>query len=377
MMNVEYPTYGFKLEYFDERAELMRPYILSFRTETGEIEMYDVKNKRTFLRRTLEHKIQLKDLYEGNKIHLNGRQYDVVGYLDEFTTNALSQRLQHTYAMIKPGFSQHMGDAIERIYQEGLLVAKLRFGYMSRSTAEEFYAEHQGKPFYETLMKYITSGPVVAMELVGNNAISKWRQIIGPTNLDTAKAQAPNSLRARFARSTTENFAHGSDAPETAQREIGIIFGQRSIRLCSDIDNCTMCVIKPHAVKSGYAGKIIKMIVEDGFTISGAVMQELDLTTASEFYEVYRGVVDDYLDSVKELTAGPCLALELAKPPYSVQAFRDLCGPRDVPIAKVIAPNSIRGKYGVDLVHNAVHCTDLEDDAQLECEYFFTLLDAA
>ena len=277
--------------------------------------------------------------------------------------------------MLKPGFSQRIGEALTCIYQNGLIVGKLQMGFMSKETAELFYAEHQGKPFYPTLMQYMTSGPVVAMELVGPNAISKWRSIIGPTNLETAKREAPNSLRALYARNTTENFAHGSDAPETAERELGIIFGQKRIQLVSEIDDTTCCVVKPHALKAGDAGPIINMIANAGFEITGAMTVSLDTQTAGEFLEIYRGVAADYVESVKELSSGTAIVLELKhQNGDSVERFRELCGPRDVAIAKAIRKQSIRAKFGKSTVQNAVHCTDLPGDASLENEYFFTLL---
>ncbi|KAK8878166.1 50S ribosomal protein L3 [Tritrichomonas musculus] len=373
-MNPEFPVYSFKLEYFDEPAELIRPYYLTYRTERGEIEIYDIRNHRAFLKRTVLHNIKMKDLYVGNKLLINGRQYDVVDFADSYTRDAFSTTMQHTYAMLKPGFSQYMGEAINRIYESGLVLANLRLGCVTRETAARFYSEHQGKSFYDSLVSYITSGPIVAMELIGPNAISKWREIIGPTNLETAKKDAPNSLRALYARSTTENFAHGSDSPTSAEREIDLIFKRRGVHLVSRICNSTLCAIKPHAIKAGNAGKIIMDITHGGFQITGAMMTKMDMEMATEFYEVYRGVADEFVDLCKEISSGPVIALELTCDGDYVNQFRDLCGPRDVPVAKVIRPQSIRAKYGVNIVQNAVHCTDLEDDAQLECEYFFTLL---
>ena len=373
-MNPEFPVYSFKIEYFDEPAMLVRPYYLTYRTERGEIEIFDIRNHRAFLKRTILHNLQIKDLYPGNKILINGRQYDIIDYADNITRDAFSTSMQHTYAMLKPGFSQFLGEALDRIYQNGLVVAQLRFGCVSRQTAMKFYAEHQGKQFYESLVDYITSGPIVAMELVGPNAIAKWRELIGPTNLDIAKQQAPTSLRAMYARSTTENFAHGSDSPASAKREIDIIFGQRSIQLVSKLVGTSLCIVKPHAIKSGLAGRIIMDLTHNGCTITGAMMAKLNNETAAEFYDVYRGVVDNFVDLCKEISDGPVIALEVQTDGEPVYELREICGPRDVPIARMIRPNSIRGKYGVDNVKNAVHCTDLVDDAQLECEYFFTLL---
>lgn len=375
-MNSEFPTYSFKLEFYDERADLVRPYVLSYFTRLGEIEIYDLRQRRTFLKKTTNHNVQIKDLYIGSKLLINGRQYEIIDYQNEDTRNAFNQQSQHTYAMLKPGFVNRLGEAIERITESGLVVCKLRYGYVSKETAAKFYQEHEGKPFYNDLVNYITSGPIVAMDLVGPNAIKKWRTIIGPTNLDTAKKEAPNSLRALYARSTTENFAHGSDAPESAARELQIIFGENAVELASQCEGSTLCIIKPHAIQEGLAGPIIRQIIGEGFTIAGAVMTTLEIPTAGEFLEIYKTVVGDYSDMVSELASGLLIALELVKD-NAVSEFRKLCGPRDVSVAKQIRPQSLRALFGTDLVHNAVHCTDLEEDAPLEVEYFFVILESA
>jgi nucleoside-diphosphate kinase len=86
-------------------------------------------------------------------------------------------------------------------------------------------------------------------------------------------------------------------------------------------------------------------------------------------------VVTDYNDMAKELSSGTCLALAIAKGENVVTEFREFCGPRDAVVAKQIRPRSLRGKFGTDVVHNAIHCTDLEEDGVLETEYFFALMD--
>jgi nucleoside-diphosphate kinase len=199
--------------------------------------------------------------------------------------------------------------------------------------------------------------------------------LIGPTNLEVARRDAPNSLRALYARSTTENFAHGSDSPKSAQRETGIIFGQKSVELSAQLEGTTCAVVKPHAVKAGLAGKIVREILAAGFKLTGAVMTTLEIGAAEEFLEVYRGVVTDYNDMAKQLASGPCLAIEVAKGDGVVAEFRELCGPRDAVVAKQVRPKSLRGMFGTDVVQNAVHCTDLDEDAALETEYFFALLE--
>ncbi|EAY21357.1 Nucleoside diphosphate kinase family protein [Trichomonas vaginalis G3] len=133
---------------------------------------------------------------------------------------------QHTYAMIKPGYEKYWGKVIDRIEEEGLHIVQMKTMKMDMEFASKFYAEHVGKAFFADLAGYMTSGTIVALELAGPNAIAKWREIIGPTKKEVAVEKAPNSLRALYARSTTENLCHGSDAPATAAREIALVFGK-------------------------------------------------------------------------------------------------------------------------------------------------------
>jgi len=104
-----------------------------------------------------------------------------------------------------------------------LMINKLEIQW-NRKDAEAFYAEHRGKFFYQRLISFITSGPMVAFILSGNNAITDWRELIGPTHIERARNTAPNSLSAKYAFSDTRNAFHGSDSIERAKREISFIF---------------------------------------------------------------------------------------------------------------------------------------------------------
>jgi nucleoside diphosphate kinase len=94
----------------------------------------------------------------------------------------------------------------------------------SQATASVFYGEHKGKPFFPNLQQFITSDVVVGMELVAENAIDKWRSLIGPTNTLAAKQQAPESLRALFGTDGTKNAVHGSDSVGSVKKEAGFWF---------------------------------------------------------------------------------------------------------------------------------------------------------
>ncbi len=121
------------------------------------------------------------------------------------------------------------------------------------------------------------------------------------------------------------------------------------------------------------AGKIIDHILSEGFEISAMEMFYLNRPTVEEFFDVYKGVLPEYVPLIEHMAAGPLLAMEIRQENV-VAAFRNLVGPNDPEIAKYLRPNTLRAQYGMDRVKNAVHCTDLVEDAILETEYFFKIM---
>ena len=135
--------------------------------------------------------------------------------------------MSRTLILVKPdAFERALtGEVLARFERKGLRIAALRHMTMDRQLAEQHYAEHDGKPFFGELVEFITSGPIVAMVLEGESAIKAARQVIGATNPLEA---APGSIRGDFALEVTFNMVHGSDADESAEREIGIWFPELS-----------------------------------------------------------------------------------------------------------------------------------------------------
>lgn len=131
--------------------------------------------------------------------------------------------VENTYIMIKPDGvrNKHVGEIINRFERAGLSLERLELGQVTQEQAQANYAEHEGKPFYEGLVAYITSGPVVKMVIKGEGAVAKCRSLMGAT--DPASA-APGTIRGDFGLVMDENVIHGSDSPESASREIGIFF---------------------------------------------------------------------------------------------------------------------------------------------------------
>jgi nucleoside-diphosphate kinase len=131
--------------------------------------------------------------------------------------------LELTFGIIKPNAvaSGHVGEILTMIQQKGFRVVGLKLRRISKDEAEAFYAVHKERPFFAGLVKFMTEGQVVVMVLERDDAIAKWRELMGSTNPANA---AEGTIRKRFAESIERNSVHGSDAPETAAQEILFFF---------------------------------------------------------------------------------------------------------------------------------------------------------
>jgi nucleoside-diphosphate kinase len=135
--------------------------------------------------------------------------------------------MDRTLILIKPdAFARNLsGEIIARFERKGLRIAAMKHMTLDEQTAKRHYAEHEGKPFFGELVDFITSGPLVALVLEGQDAVRAARQAIGATNPLEA---APGSIRGDFAIEVGKNMVHGSDSPESAQREANLFFPELS-----------------------------------------------------------------------------------------------------------------------------------------------------
>ncbi|MDZ7706179.1 MAG: nucleoside-diphosphate kinase [Trueperaceae bacterium] len=135
---------------------------------------------------------------------------------------------ERTYAMVKPDGVKRglVGEVVSRLENKGFKIVGMKLMQIPRELAETHYGEHKGKPFFEGLVSFITSGPVVAMVVEGENAIAEWRKMMGATNPKDADL---GTIRGDYASTIDENVVHGSDAPATAEREIGIFFDESDL----------------------------------------------------------------------------------------------------------------------------------------------------
>ncbi|KAJ7396054.1 Nucleoside diphosphate kinase 7 [Pitangus sulphuratus] len=340
--------YAFIAEWYDPNASLFRRYELLYYPKDGSIEMYDVKNRRTFLKRTQYESLHLEDLYVGSKITVFSRHLSIVDYGNPYTSRKLGSRKERTLALIKPDAMHKIGELIDIIINSGLTITKAK---MMRLSSE--------------LLQFITSGPVLAMEILGDDAVSKWKAIVGPANPTATETDTLDSIRENFGHGGLRDAAHGPDSVASAAK---IPFSNGTLCTAKLLDTfCILSVIFDLNFCMGLwlTGKIIKAILKEGFQISALQMFNMERPSAEEFYEIYKGVVPEYLEMVSELCSGPCIAMEIT-PSEPPKVFRDFCGPSDPELARHLRPGTLRALFGKDKIQNAVHCTDLPEDGLLE-----------
>jgi len=285
--------------------------------------MFDPKTKRSFLKRMPVPELRMEDLYVGSTVTLHGRQLKIRGYLNEHTKEALEVNRESFVLLTNPEVFYELGKVVTCLEGLGLTISRLRL--------------------------VNDNGPVVAIQVMGADAEFKW---------DTAQSTIPQGhVRQVPLREGEAYFLDQNRFPSTAA-----------------LDHCTLCVIRPHALKARNAGLIIQEIMEAGFEVSAARTVHLDRAQATEFMEVYQNVLPNFSDMVASMSEAPCLALELRKEDNVVEEFRALCGPYDLDMARHLRPRSLRARFGLDNAQNGVHATDLEGDAEREARYIFEIL---
>lgn len=277
--------------------------------------------------------------------------------------------------MIRPEARQFVGNIISTIEKHNLFIRNLKMLKLQTLVAVQFLNNRKtsDENISSSLMESLTSGLITVLEIVGENAISELKHLSGPDNFDEAKKNYPSSFRALYGFDDTQNGVLMSDNPIMNQQDLEFFFPpcNDNLKVKAKLSKSTLCIIKPHAIKEGRIGEILKMIIENGFSITAMKMMNLTRNQCEAFYEIYKGVVDDYMSMVLQLQSGSCLAIEVHGTDDEVQSkFRSLVGP-EPEVAKILRPNTIRAKFGTDKILNAVHCTDLSEDTLLELEFIF------
>lgn len=369
----------FFAEWKDPASQDIRQFKLLYFTTDDTLEMWDMKNQRLFLRRIKSGGITLSDIYSGAIVKIFSRSMLITGYADQITETYMNTVAQKTLGILKPNSMDKKSTILKLISSNDFRIVNLRMANIDETQGSVLYEEFMDEEFYRKLIKSLTEGPSLIFELLGKNAVSRWLELIGPDDPNDAKISASESIRAQFGIDRINDVMYTSRSPLALTKDLELFFPKRNPKACElnlalSMVNSTCCVIKPHIIKDGKMTDIICMIEEElGFKITAMRMCYLSIDEAEDFYEVYKTVLEHYRGMVDELSSGPCLAMEISASDdiNTPDEFRQRVGPFDPELARKLRPNTIRARFGKTKVENAVHVSDIPEDAIIELQYFF------
>ncbi|XP_064647243.1 thioredoxin domain-containing protein 3 homolog isoform X11 [Lineus longissimus] len=268
-------------------------------------------------------------------------------------------KIERTLALIRPdAVANHKEEILAKVKEAGFEVALQKEVQLTKEQAEEFYKEHRGEEYFEELTTKMSCGPLLALGLARAEAVTSWRDMLGPKEVPVAKTEAPESLRAQY--SVDEdliNPLHGSDSATKAEEELEFFFPVQQ----------TMAVVKPDAYQT--KEDIMNKIREAGFRIAARQETELNNEIVEALYSEHKD--KDYFNDLSDhMTSGPTLFMVLSRHD-AVEGWRSMMGNTDPEKAKEENPESIRAAFGKDIKSNAVHGASTEDEAKAEVKLIF------
>mmetsp|Transcript_12236 Transcript_12236/g.36721 ORF Transcript_12236/g.36721 Transcript_12236/m.36721 type:complete len:343 (-) Transcript_12236:15-1043(-) len=336
---------GLRVEWYDPQPMLTREFVMRIYAEERQVEMYDAHSRRTFLKKSpLPDSICVSDLCVGNEIVLHSRTLKIVQYADQATEDVLSKTQATSTCVIPPECVSNgkLGSVVSVFENAGLTIKKLRMVALSATEADELSLLMRGDA------GDLSSGNCVFMTVTGTNVVKVMEKICHTNSTILCESSSSAASLDKLA------------------------FGLEPLATCGPDSTC--CVVRPHIMASKQLGAVLSHIESTrAYKIAAMGLFRLDVAMASEFLAVYDGVMPDFASAVKQLSSGRCCAIELAAKD-AVSSFRKTAGPWDVNFAREIRPKTIRAKFGVSSIDNAVHCTDLTDAAESELRYFFDVL---
>lgn len=402
-------------EWFDDRPQLLRRFLLRYHPGPREVELTEVgsgtgsgpaaRGGRRFLRRTpLPPPACPTDLRPGGIVVLLSRTLRIVDYGDARTREALEGNEERAVVTARPG---RLAEVIEAVEGRGREEEKNRPTVAGMAWTDLALLDLDGgggaaAAAVPPALAEARRSLYPARALGGGEAAAEEAVVVvfrGRGSIGTAREalEGAGLLRGGRKEEETETEVHccgtamGAAEAERLVLELRCQFSRRSASRPPPHphpSNCTCVIVKPHAVKEGLVGQILRSVQAGGrYRIVRAATETLDRDAAAEFLAAYRAAVPALRSTVEEMCSGPVVVLEVVlrgtgggessiAPSSSssgvVESFRgEVAGPWDVEVARRLRPDSIRGRFGVDNHRNAIHCTDLEGDGRREVDFFF------
>lgn len=324
-------TLGYEVEWFDVNSGLLQKFFLRVFLDDNTVELLHETKRQPILRRIHYPDISPKDLFIGNSVTVYNRLLTIKGYANAVTEKYMSEREVHLLCVIPSRYSQKVGEVLELCQPFNLSIGRALTCTQGLS---------------DTLS--MSNGDIL-IELAGNSGIDQENFVSAVQNID-------ENIGVQFL---------------TAHEIKDLMKNSKSIRVQS---TGSLCLIKSHVIADKKAGKLINCIVDAGFNIDGFLTTHFNDDVAEELFGVYQPIYPKYSLMLTNICKAPVLALLISRDENVVQDFRELCGPLEPGLGKVLRPRSLRALFGKNVVENAVHCTDLAEDGDLECKFVFEII---
>lgn len=320
---------SFIAEWFDPQPQIIKRYLLKYHCATHEVEMKDIQTKRSFLKKTkIPPALKESDFQLGAKILFLARDLQLTEYADSLTRQFLESTDELTVCVLLPSLYESLGEVVSLIESKGGFTLVNMKSICLRMDGElEAVTNLLNVDFNDILQPQ----PMVAMSFRGSNSIAAVNSLIQSSTFASRLIACPDNANEAL---VYNNF----------------FFMDQKFDTTATFEECTCCVIKPHAVKDRLVGSIIHDIQSRGFVLSALAMFRLERASAAEFLEVYGGVFPEYSEMVDEMCSGSVVALEVRLEPQLLLAstsehpslevvdkFRAHAGPWDVTMGEKIS----------------------------------------
>lgn len=358
-----------ELENFEELITYMTSgpsMVLALRTETGDIveswradmgpvDIEEAKHTPETLRAQFAES-NLKNALHGSDSHESAAR-DLAFFFPKGLGHS-QKGTQRTIALIRPSaLNKNKDEIIEKIKASGFTIAMSKTVQLDKEGAEEFYAEQEEQHFFDDLVQEMTSGPMMVLCLVKEDAVAEWRNNLGPKEKDNIK-NATGTFRQEFdIEGVPINSLHGASTPGQAEKELAKFFPMEQ----------TVALLKP-GLTDEQKSEITKKIEDSGFIIATKKSEKLTEEIAREMYKGSEEL-QHFENLVALMTSGETEILVLSRE-NAIQGWREEIGDADPAVAKETHPNSLRAVYGVDVLNNGVHGASTKEQVDNELKLF-------
>jgi len=339
------PVLGFELEHVDPVSGQIKQIFLKFFLDDNTIEL--LTGVSTFLKRIYFPDVKFEDLYLGGTLTIYNRIMSIKAYANVATTRYMEMRERHFVVRAHSLSTNFLGEIYNLAKSCKMVLGRARTTYGPVDHAYSGLKAQRGD---------------ILLEVVGLSGEATFADEIAKMG-----GGGPRERLSVF------------EMPSSQVEEL-----MKMCSACPEIpEGCTLCIIKPHVVKSRNVGGVLSSIIKAGFSVDGLFCIHLSQQMVEEMFDVYRTIYSNYSATLYHMSSGPCMAVMVSgggggggrvDQIDTVERFRELAGPLHPELAKILRPDSLRGKFGTTDVLNGLHCTDLPGDGELECKFFFSTL---